>query len=189
LDDRLGYSDLLFHRRCWKRLCLRLRYRGFRRRLRWFNLFWVEKVVAAGQRLVVFGKPKRRGRQIILDQPEFEVLEDDHETSIHLQRITPIHRATEGLSTKIIRWLIWEALKRINPATVPNLIPRSLDSLQRIDALRQIHFPDSFESLSSARKHLVLTELQILNDVQQILICQIHGKRMTSDLEPHRLQL
>jgi ATP-dependent DNA helicase RecG len=126
--------------------------------VRWFNLYWVEKVIAAGQRLVVFGKPKRRGRQIILDQPEFEVLEDDHETSIHLQRITPIHRATEGLSTKIIRWLIWETLKRINPASVPNLIPHSLDALPRIEALRQIHFPDSFESLSRARKHLVLTE-------------------------------
>ena len=126
--------------------------------VRWFNLFWVEKVIAAGQRLVVFGKPKRRGRQIIIDQPEFEVVEDDNETSIHLQRITPIHRATEGLSTKVIRWLIWEALKRVNPASIPNLIPPSLDSSPRAEALRQIHFPDSFETLSQARRHLVLTE-------------------------------
>lgn len=126
--------------------------------VRWFNLFWVEKVIAAGQRLVVYGKPKRRGRQIIMDQPEFEVVEDDAERSIHLQRITPIHRATEGLSTKMIRWLVWEALQRIDPGSIPNLIPASLDGMPRGEALRQIHFPDGFESLSRARNHLVLTE-------------------------------
>ncbi|NBV87288.1 MAG: DEAD/DEAH box helicase, partial [Verrucomicrobia bacterium] len=126
--------------------------------VRWFNLFWIEKVVAAGMRLVVYGKPKRRGRQIVLEQPDFEVLEDDSSASLHLQRIVPIHRATEGLSTRVLRWVIWEALQRLEPEELPNLIPASLDALPRIDALRQIHFPDSFEALSKARRHLVLNE-------------------------------
>lgn len=126
--------------------------------VRWFNLYWVEKVIATGHRLVVYGKPKRRGRQIVMDQPEFEVVEDDAEQSIHLQRITPIHRATEGLSTKMIRWMVWETLQRIDANSIPQLIPTSLDGTPRVEALRQIHFPDSFESLSKARRHLVLTE-------------------------------
>ncbi len=126
--------------------------------LRWFNLFWVHKTVAAGMRLVVYGKPKRRGRQILIDQPEFEVLEDDTGPSIHLQRIVPVHRATEGLSTRQLRALIWEALQRLEPEMVPDLLPPSLDPLPRLEALRQIHFPDSFASLAEARRHLVLTE-------------------------------
>lgn len=126
--------------------------------IRWYNLYWIEKVVAAGVRLVVYGKPKRRGRQIVFEQPEFEVLEDEEKDSLHLQRIVPIHRATEGLSTRMLRWLIWEALQHLHPADIPALIPTSLDATPRLEALRQIHFPDSFESLSRARKHLVLTE-------------------------------
>lgn len=126
--------------------------------LRWFNLFWVEKVVAAGQRLVVYGKTKRRGRQIFMDQPEFEVVEEDAEKSIHFQRITPIHRATEGLTTKSLRWLVWEALQRVEPESVPCLMPASLDNSPRMEALAQIHFPDSFDALSKARRHLVLGE-------------------------------
>jgi ATP-dependent DNA helicase RecG len=126
--------------------------------LRWFNLFWVEKVVAAGMRLVVYGKPKRRGSQIVLDQPEFEVLEDDSDVTLHLQRIVPIHRATEGLSTRVLRALVWETLEKLPASLAPNLIPPGLDPLPRFEALRQIHFPDSFESLGQARKHLVLTE-------------------------------
>jgi ATP-dependent DNA helicase RecG len=126
--------------------------------VRWYNLFWIEKVVAAGVRLVVYGKPKRRGRQLVFEQPEFEVLEEDSQNSLHLQRIVPIHRATEGLSTRMLRWLIWEALQHLNAASLPALIPASLDATPRLEALRQIHFPDSFETLSLARKHLVLTE-------------------------------
>lgn len=92
-----------------------------------------------------------------MTHPEFEV-EDDAEGSIHLNRITPIHRATEGLSPRVIRRIIWEALSRIDEAEVARLIPKTLDAMPRAAALRQIHFPDSFDSLSRARRHLVLTE-------------------------------
>lgn len=126
--------------------------------VRWYNLFWVEKVVATGSRLVVYGKPKRRGRQLVFEQPEFEVLEDEDSGSIHLQRIVPIHRATEGLSSRMLRSLLHEALSRLDSVSLPRLLPDSLDATPRLEALRQIHFPDSFESLSKARKHLVLTE-------------------------------
>lgn len=126
--------------------------------LRWFNLYWVEKVIAAGQRLVVYGKTKRRGRSVTMDQPDFEVVEEDGETSIHFERIAPIHRATEGLSTRVLRALIWRTIQEIQGSDFPSLIPKSLDGLPRAEALRQIHFPDSFESLARARRHLVLTE-------------------------------
>ena len=126
--------------------------------LRWFNLFWVEKAIAVGQRLIVFGKPKRRGRKVVIDQPDFESVEEDAETSIHFGRITPIHRATEGLSTRVIRALIWRTLEELQPQDFPNLIPASLDTMPRAQALRLIHFPDSFADLGKARTHLVLTE-------------------------------
>ena len=34
--------------------------------LRWFNLHYVQKMIATGQRLVVFGKPRLRGQRIVI---------------------------------------------------------------------------------------------------------------------------
>jgi ATP-dependent DNA helicase RecG len=131
---------------------------GGRILLRWFNQFWVEKVMAVGMRVVVFGKPKRKGSEIVIDHPEFEAVEDDAEVSIHLKRLVPIHRVTEGITTRVWRRVVWDVLEALPPACAPNLLPAQLDGQSRAAMLRQIHFPDSWETLKQARQHLVLTE-------------------------------
>jgi len=125
---------------------------------RWFNAHWVEKMIVTGQRLVVYGRPKSGKSGISISHPEFEIVEEDAEASIHLNRITPIHRATEGLSPRVMRRLIWDVLEALEDDTVEALIPASLDKTDRAWALRQIHFPASFEALEKARRHLVLSE-------------------------------
>ena len=77
---------------------------------RWFNLHYVQKMIATGQRLVVFGKPRLRGKRICMDHPEFEVIENDEEISIHFRRITPIYPATEGLSQRVLRSIVYRLL-------------------------------------------------------------------------------
>ena len=80
---------------------------------RWFNLHYVQKMIATGRRLVVFGKPKLRGKRICLDHPEFEVIESDEEISIHFRRITPIYPATEGVSQRVFRGIIHRILSEL----------------------------------------------------------------------------
>ena len=125
---------------------------------RWFNAHWVEKMIVNGQRLVVYGKPKASGSGVVIAHPEFEVVEDDAEVSIHLKRLVPIHRATEGLSPRVLRQLIWDVLEMLCDDEVEPLIPAALDATPRAWALRQIHFPDSRATLAKARRHLVLDE-------------------------------
>jgi RecG-like helicase/REP element-mobilizing transposase RayT len=125
---------------------------------RWFNLHYVQKMIATGQRLVIFGKPKRRGKHICIDHPEFEVIENDEEISIHFRRITPIYPATEGLSQRLLRSLIYRALEEIDDASVDSVLPDDLNDESRAAALHEIHFPESFEKLARAREHLVLSE-------------------------------
>jgi len=125
---------------------------------RWFNAHWVEKMIVTGQRLVVYGKPKRSGSSVVIAHPEFEIVENDAEVSLHLNRLTPIHRATEGLSPRVMRRLIWDVLEHMEKSPLESLIPDSLDTTPRGWALRQLHFPDSPETLARARRHLVLTE-------------------------------
>ena len=125
---------------------------------RWFNLHYVQKMIATGQRLVVFGKPRLRGKRICMDHPEFEVIENDEEISIHFRRITPIYPATEGLSQRVLRSIIYRLLNEISSAPLETLLPTDLATGERGDAIRAIHFPESWEARDAAREHLVLSE-------------------------------
>ncbi|MEI6351484.1 MAG: ATP-dependent DNA helicase RecG [Verrucomicrobiota bacterium] len=123
---------------------------------RWFNVHFVQKLIVTGQRLVVFGKPKRKGKQIVIDHPEFEVVENDAEVSIHLKRITPIYPATEGITPRVLRSWIYRLLQELPP--LPSPLPPTLASMPYLEALRAVHFPDGLESLKIARRELVLSE-------------------------------
>ena len=127
--------------------------------LRWFNLHYVQKMIATGQQLVVFGKPKLRGKRLCMDHPEFEVIEDDPaEVKIHFRRITPIYPATEGLPQRALRSIIYRILEDLDGEPIETLLPAELDRGDRSDAIRAIHFPKDWGSLSAAREHLVLSE-------------------------------
>ena len=126
--------------------------------LRWFNLHYVQKMIMAEQRLVVFGKPKLKGQRIVIDHPEFEVIENDDELSIHFLRITPIYPATEGLPQRVFRGLVYAALQNLDAAEVETLLPQKFDAAARLNALRQIHFPENDAALADAREHLVFSE-------------------------------
>jgi len=127
---------------------------------RWFNLHYVQKMIATGQRMVVFGKPRLRGKRICMDHPEFEVIENDEEISIHFRRITPIYPATEGLSQRVLRSMIYRLLNELHStdAELERLTPSNLAKGERRDAIRAIHFPASWEARDAAHEHLVLTE-------------------------------
>src|SRR5947207_2162698 len=125
---------------------------------RWFNLHYIQKMIATGQRLVVFGRVKRKGPRLLIDHPEFEVIEDDEEILIHFRRITPIYPATEGLSQRVLRGLIFRLLEKVEIASAEVPLPASLSSGEDENALRKIHFPENGEQLRKVRDHLVLGE-------------------------------
>lgn len=125
---------------------------------RWFNLYYVQKMIAAGHQLVVFGRPRLRRDRLVMDHPEFEVIENDEEISIHFRRITPIYPGTEGVSQRALRTLVFRVLEQIEPDSLGIKLPRQLRAKERPEALRHIHFPESEEQLAEVRDHLVLGE-------------------------------
>ena len=125
---------------------------------RWFNLHYVQKMIATGQRLVVFGKPRLRGKRICMDHPEFEVIENDEEISIHFRRITPIYPATEGISQRVLRSISHRLLNEISDQALETLVPGDVAHGERRDAIRAIHFPENWKARDAAREHLVLSE-------------------------------
>src|SRR5438874_4492142 len=126
--------------------------------LRWFNLHYVQKMIATGHRLVVFGKPRLRGKRLCMEHPEFEVIENDDEISVHFRRITPIYPATEGLSQRALRSIIYRVLQEVADAALEPIAPDNLVRGTRSEAIRAIHFPKSWEARDAAREYLVLSE-------------------------------
>jgi ATP-dependent DNA helicase RecG len=124
---------------------------------RWFNQHYVQKMLAAGQTLVVFGRPKESRGRIYFDHPEFEIVEEEEENLIHLNRITPVYPLTEGLRQRPLRTLIYLAVKRLDEIEDQPVLPGYVASYR--EAISQIHFPDSWIRLQRSRKTLALAEL------------------------------
>jgi ATP-dependent DNA helicase RecG len=124
---------------------------------RWFNQHYVQKMLAAGQTLVVFGRPKESRGRIYFDHPEFEIVEEEEENLIHLNRITPVYPLTEGLRQRPLRTLIYLAVTRLDEVEDQPVLPGYVASYR--DAISQFHFPDSWSKLQRARKTLALAEL------------------------------
>jgi ATP-dependent DNA helicase RecG len=148
---------------------------------RWFNLHYVQKMIATGQRLVVFGKPRLRGKRICMDHPEFEVIENDEEISIHFRRITPIYPATEGLSQRVLRGIIYRLLSELSDEPLETLVPGDLVQGNRRAAIGAIHFPESWEARDAAREHLVLSEFFAM----QMVIASRRSESSIRVGEPH----
>jgi len=104
-----------------------------------------------------------RGRLQLANQ-EIELLGGDDRDLVHTGRITPIHRASEGITTRTIRELVWRALGRLGP--IPDPMPEDLiraEALPPFDrAIRDIHFPGSQPELAAAIERLKFDELFVL---------------------------
>lgn len=135
---------------------------------RWFNMPWVQKMIAGDQQIVVFGKPRVRNKQVVMEHPEFEVIEEDAERSLHFDRITPVHPAGDGVTPRALRVLIHRALEETDLKTIPLLWPGNTVSE---DVWREVHFPESFEEQENARNQLVREEFFGI----QLVVCARHA--------------
>ncbi|MBX3740343.1 MAG: ATP-dependent DNA helicase RecG [Akkermansiaceae bacterium] len=125
---------------------------------RWFNMPFIQKVIATGHDVIVYGKVKDSNGRLIIDHPEFEVVkDDDSSSSIHIERIVPIYRNIPGISQRRLREIIHLLLLQIDPASLSPV--HELDAgFPRAAALRQVHFPESMEQAAAARRRLALDE-------------------------------
>ncbi len=130
---------------------------GGRLILRWFNLFHVQKLVLTGSRVIAYGRPKLRGKRLVMEHPEFEVVAEEDRQSIHLDRVVPIHPAGEGISVRVIRRLIHRAFSETDWTLWMDPLPARKANWGT--ALRHIHFPLEPEELEPARRELALREL------------------------------
>jgi ATP-dependent DNA helicase RecG len=113
-------------------------------------------MILGGQRLVVFGKPRERSKRLVMEHPEFEVIEDEGGVSPHFDRITPVHPAGDGLPVHILRQLIHRALEETDLEAIPRLWPEGGGGKAVFpDVWRAVHFPADALECEEARRQVV----------------------------------
>jgi ATP-dependent DNA helicase RecG len=126
-----------------------------------FNQPWATGIYKEGLEVAVSGTVARYRGHLQLANQEAEILGGDERDLVHTGRITPVHRASEGITTRTIRELVFVALERLPPIVDP--MPAALitaEGLQDLDtALRRVHFPEDAEALARAIERLKFDEL------------------------------
>ncbi|HEV8420579.1 MAG TPA: ATP-dependent DNA helicase RecG [Actinomycetota bacterium] len=125
-----------------------------------FNQPWTASLYRKGVELAVSGRAAMYQRRPQLQNQEVEILRDDAET-VHTGRVTPVHRATEGVSTRTIRELVYRALQSLDPLPdpVPGEIVAAESLIDEDRALRDIHFPEDDGARRRAIDRLKFDEL------------------------------
>jgi ATP-dependent DNA helicase RecG len=130
-------------------------------RIVWFNQPWIAKQLRTNSEIVVAGRVSLYQGRPTFENPEWEPYEPD-EQSTHTGRIVPVYATTEGLKSRAIRKAARQAIDEYLPLLVdplPASLRQRLGLIALQEAVRQTHFPDSFEALEFARRRLALDEL------------------------------
>jgi ATP-dependent DNA helicase RecG len=129
--------------------------------LTFFNQPWAASLYKEGVEVAVSGTAALYRSRLQMSNFEVEILRGEEADMVHTGRITPIHGATEGITTRTVRELVFRALEQLPPLDdpLPPAVVRS-ESLASFDwAIRAIHFPESQEALARAKDRLKFDEL------------------------------
>lgn len=131
-------------------------------RVTFFNQNYLKHEFTLGTQILFYGKTDVYAGKITMTNPEWEFI-DQH--SLQKGYIIPVYPLTEGVSNKMMRSIIKQALDEWT-GKFPDYIPDSvLDRTDMMDlgwTLRQIHLPKNWAYLSYAQERLAFEELMLL---------------------------
>lgn len=124
----------------------------------WYNQPYLKNIFKPNIRYKFFGRISRIGGKIEMQSPVYEPEESSKSTG----KIIPIYPLTYSLTQNTIRKIMEEGLKEVL-GNLDEILPEYIIKKYNLDdyntAIKQIHFPDDFESFNKARKTLAFEEL------------------------------
>lgn len=142
----------------------------------WFNNRFVKNAFTEGDEVLMHGKVKRIGKDLVMDAPEYEKAGSG--SSINLMRIVPYYSLTEGLTQKDFRKAVNSALLMLNEKLAdvfPEELRRKYGLAEINFCINNIHFPESMEKLELAKRRLIFEEFFMLQSGL------IHIKKLNSE--------
>ena len=127
----------------------------------WYNQPYMKNSLKIGDWYLFSGKlQKKYGRKEILS-PEVERISENFAGG----RIIPVYPASEGVSQKMLRNLMEEALSQMSGGIreeLPLWLRKDYKLAERNFAIENIHFPKTEQGFYDARRRLVFEELFVL---------------------------
>jgi len=123
----------------------------------WFNQPYVKDGLVPGRKMTITGKYDAKRRSVAVSHHDFVIAGE----TVHSDRIVPVYNVKADITPKMLRNLLSSALKQFGEQ-VPELLPAGLRQrfklIDRITAIREIHFPKNSETLHQARRRLIFEE-------------------------------
>src|SRR5690606_21685290 len=102
--------------------------------------------------IVISGKVGLFNRNKTMDNPEWERVTSEEDLT-HTGRLVPVYPLTQGLSQRVLRRIVKEAVDRFAEA-LKEPLPLDLRRRHKLPdlpkAIRQIHYPDSMQEHEEA---------------------------------------
>ncbi len=114
---------------------------------KWFNQPYMKNVFKVGQKVILNGKVKMNnyyGYGAEMDNPEYEIIDEDGDPLLHTGRIVPIYPETSGLTSRQIR-VIMKTILDTHLPQVNDYLPADIIEGNRLmplsSAMSEVHFP------------------------------------------------
>lgn len=141
---------------------------------KWFNQPYLKKYFKKGQKVILNGAVKGNpyaGMGIEMENPDFELMGSE-DTLVHASRIVPVYKATEGISPKQLRTLMFNTVQSYS-YLLEEYLPEGVikrNNLQSLQwSVREAHFPEEISDvdslnhgLSPAHRRLAFDEFFLL---------------------------
>ncbi|WP_183575389.1 ATP-dependent DNA helicase RecG [Mucilaginibacter sp. X5P1] len=139
--------------------------------LAWFQgIRWVEKALIPGKAYIIFGKPTFFNGKVQMAHPEIEpysaeVLQRKGNLTLQpayssTEKLKPFSLDSKGIQ-KLVATLLEQYAKDIHE-NLPLYIINRFKLVSRVEAYRNIHFPEDAAALNEARRRLKFEELFLL---------------------------
>src|SRR5437667_204207 len=131
----------------------------------WFHGAYLARVFERGQRLVLHGKVTRFKGAVVIQQPDYEIVESGDDERLHTGRLVPVYSLTEGLAQRALRALLWrivDTFARDVPEALPDAVRARRKLVTLAQALRDCHFPETDAALGTARRRLTFDDFLLL---------------------------
>ncbi len=138
--------------------------------------------------IMVSGVVKRNNYTglLTMDKPTYSIMTgeflDNPDSNLNIARIVPIYTVCEDLSIKTLRKAIFNAIdlyKNDIKNIIPDFIRERLGIMDKKEAVKQIHFPETMDTLEHARFSLIFEELFLIQ-LKLIRLRETTAKNTTS---------
>ena len=135
---------------------------------RWWNSSYISRYFKVDDDVLIYGKLSK-GKNAAIDHPETEIIEDDEDATLHVNRIVPVYPLTEGLSQRWLRRFMHNFVQQ-HLKVIEEPAHGAAGLLSHRNAVCALHFPKKLEDTDAARRRLALDEFVTLQ-------CQLRRRR------------